>query len=149
MPYYPLSGYEINGRDLFGRYKINVKKITGLEAFLARKGELSQDWPDEDGEEPFVASSDIYFEGRDIIMFCTLMTSTYDPGFVGFMKSFRGFIEASGLKTLTVPYKTATHEVMYVKGSDITMRTPKTKSQYYIGEFWLQFRETTPTRGSG
>ncbi len=147
MPYYPLSGYKINGNDLYGTYKINVRKITGLEGFLARKGELSQSWPDSDGEDGFTSSDDIWFDGRDIIMFCVLQTSSYEAEFLSFLNQFKRLMEASGLKTLTVPYKTDTHSLMYVRGSSITMKTPKTKSHSYIGEFWVQFRETTPTRG--
>jgi len=147
MPYYPLSGYKLDGLDLYGTYKIKVRKITGLEGFLARKGDISQSWPDADGEDAFTDSGDIWFEGQDIIMFFSLQTSSYETAFLGFLRNFKILLEKAGLRTLTVPYKAETHSLMYVRGSQITMRTLKSNSAQYIGEFWVQFRETTPSRG--
>jgi hypothetical protein len=147
MTYYPLSGYKIDGYDTYGTWKIHVAKITGLHQFLTRKGEISQSWPDSDGEEAFTNSSDIYFDGNDVIMHCYLRTSSMDPAFLGFLSSFRTRLEMAGMRTLTVPYTTTTYSLMYVKGSDIEWLTPKRNSSQCIGRFWIQFRQTTPVRG--
>jgi len=146
MPYYPLSGYKIDGYDTYGTWKIHVKRITGLYQFLARKDDISQSWPDSDGDEAFTDSTDIYFKANDIIMFCYLKTSTIDPAFTGFLKLFKRRLELPGLRTLTVPWTATTFSLMYVKGSDIEMRTPMRNSNLYIGEFWVQFRQPTPIR---
>jgi len=142
---YPLSGYKIDNYDLYGIWKITVKKITGIDSFLNRKGDISQSWPDSDGEEAFTDVTDIYFEGRDVIMFCFIRGAT----FISVQQQialFRHRLEMSGKRTLTVPYTTQTYSLMYVKGSDIEFITPKRKSSEYVGEFWVQFRETTPAR---
>ena len=147
MPYYPLSGYKIDGYDTYGTWKVRIKKITGLYQFLARKGDISQSWPDSDGEEAFTDANDVWFDGKDVIMFCYLQTSTFDPAFMGFLTQFKHRLELPGLRTLTVPWTTTTYSLMYVKGSDIDMRTPLRKTSQYVGEFWIQFREPTPVRG--
>ena len=148
MTYYPLSGYKIDGYDTYGTWKIKVEKVTGLYQLLKRKGDVSQSWLDADGEEGFTNSTDIYFQGADVFMHCILMTSTFDSEFTGFMESFRARLEMAGMRTLTVPYDSRTFSLMYVGGSDIEMMTPLRKSNYYIGRFFVQFRQTTPVRGS-
>lgn len=145
MTYYPLSGYKIDGNDLWGTYRVTVKKITGLHGFLSRKGDISQSWLDSDGEEPFTDWNDIYFEGNDVIMFCYLRASSWTT-FQSMITSFKNKLESTGLKTLTVPYTSTTFSLMYVKGSDIEMLTPKQNVNQYVGEFWIQFRQTTPVR---
>jgi hypothetical protein len=147
MTYYPLSGYKIDNFDLYGTWQIGVEKITGLYQLLRRKGDLSFSYPDSDGEEAYHTASDIYFEGNDVIMFCYLKSTSFST-LKTLLSSFRARLEKSGMKTLTVPYDTDTFSLMYIKGSDIEMLTPKRKSSYYIGKFWIQFRQTTPVRGS-
>lgn len=156
MPYTPLSGYTIDGYDLYGTWKINVRKITGLYSFLARKGETFHSWLDSDGVEAYTLSTDIYFEARDnIFMFCWLWTSSFDlahpyGAFGGFLESFRSVLEAAGTRSLIVPYSDKIFTLMYVKGSDVEMQTPPNamgNTDAYIGDFWIQFKEPTPTRG--
>jgi hypothetical protein len=149
MPtYYPLNGYKIDGYDLYGTWKISVEKISGLYQFLTRKGDVSQSWSDSDGEEPFTDANDIYFEGRDIIMFCFIQASSY--GYFWYQLGlFKHRLELPGLKTLHVPYDPSpsyTRSLMYVKGSDVEMLSPRKKTNLFVGKFWVQFRETTPTR---
>lgn len=145
MTYYPLSGYKIDGNDLFGTYRVTVKKITGLHGFLTRKGDVSQAWADSDGEEPFTDANDIYFEGNDVIMFCYLRAASWTT-FQTMLSSLKYKLESTGLKTLTVPYTSTTFSLMYIKGSDIDMLTPKRNANQYVGEFWIQFRQPTPVR---
>lgn len=142
---YPLSGYQLTGQDLYGYYKIRVKKVTGIDSFLTRKEPVSQSWPDSDGDEAFSNSTDIYFEGTDIIMFCCLNADTYAE-FRTLLKNFKHQLELPGLRNLKVPYVSTQILVMYVKGSDVDMLSPKSHANKYVGEFWVQFRRPTPTR---
>ena len=141
------SGYTIDGHDILGTYGITVKKITGLHSLLARKGDISQSWPDSDGETGFTDSTDIYFEGRDIMMLCYIQQSTYTL-FKSNIDAFRAVLEAAGTRTLVIPYAAGTRTLMYVKGSDIDIITPKSRTSVIVGEFWVQFRELTPARGA-
>lgn len=146
MMYYPLSGYLFDSYDLYGIWRIKVKKITGLYQFLARKGEIYQTWPDSDGDESFLNQSDYYYEGRDIIIFCYLIADTFDS-FETLLKSFKHRVELKTPHTLVVPYSSTIFTLLYAKGSDVDMLTPKTKTNKCIGEFWVQFREPTPEKG--
>ncbi len=141
------SGYKIDGNDLLGIYGIVVKKITGLHSLLARKGDISQSWPDSDGEEGFTNVTDIWFEGRDVIMFCYIKQTTYAL-FKTKFEAFRAVLEAVGTRTLVVPYTASTWTLMYIKGSDVDILTPKMRTNYIVGEFFVQFRELTPARGT-
>ena len=147
MPYYPLSGYKIGPSDLYAGWKIKVKSITGLDAFLNRKGQVSQSWPDADGEEPFSDTSDIYFDGQDVIMFCYMVAATFTESRT-LLSDFRNVLETPGMLTLTVPYTTTTYSLLYVGGSTIDYKTPKQTSKACVCEFWIKFRQTTPVRGS-
>jgi len=145
MTYYPLSGYEIDSNDMYGTWKITVKRIAGLKQFLDRKGDVSQSWPDSDGEESFTNASDIYFKGRDIIMFLIMRADTM-TAFNTQLTAFKAVLEGSGLRTFGVPHEATTYSLMYLGGSDITWRTPKQNSNLLVGEFWIKFREPSPTR---
>jgi len=143
--YYPLSGYKIDGYDLYGYWKITVKRITGMDAFLTRKGDVSQSWPDSDGEEAFTNATDIWFEGTDIIMFCYITADTFAE-LRSLLALFKHRLELSGLRLLRTPYLSITTSVMYIKGGDVEMLTPKSTANKYVGEFWVQFRKPTPVR---
>ena len=144
MPNYPLSGYKINSLDLYGEYKIKVRKITGLLTFLNRKGETLQSWPDVDGEEAFIEASDIYFEGNDVFMFCSMLAASYSE-MKTLLEDFKAILEGPGLKAMTLPYEGDTYSIMYVGGSNVTVKTPKVQSEIYC-EFFIQFRQVTPRR---
>ena len=139
------SGYKIDGYDILGTWNINVKSVTGLHSFLNRKGEISQSWPDSDGEEPFTLSNDIYFEGRDIFLYCYIKDTAF--AYINAkLILFKHLMESPGMHILQVPYLNAYYNLMYVKGSDLTMLTSKRHTNYVVAEFWVQFRETTPYR---
>jgi hypothetical protein len=148
MPYLPNSGYTIDGYDLHGTWNITVTSITGLLAFYARKGETMQSWPDSDGETPFTSATDIYWDGRDVIMHCLIVgeTAPVYNNFANLLRQFKAQLEKPQMHTLAVPYITTTYSLMYVKGSDVTFRTPRMKTSKVIAEFWVQFRETSPVR---
>lgn len=141
------SGYLISGSDMLATYNIRVKKIDGLYPLLNRKGDLGQSWPDSDGEEPYTDTSDIYFEGHDVIMFAYIKRTTLSALLTNW-SSFKAVLESSGMKVIKTPYAATLHSLMYIGGSDLDIITPRTKSNYYVGEFWVKFRKTTPTRGS-
>ena len=145
MAFTPASGYELDGYDIYGTWGIKVRKITGLHQALKRKGEIMQTWPDADGDEAFTESSDIYFEGRDIILHGIIIATT-NLNFRLQWTGFQGQLQSSGLHTLEVPYESTVYSLMYVTGSDIDWKTGKSKSNKYIGEFWIRFREPSPSR---
>jgi len=145
MAYYPLSGYELDGLDIYGTYKITIRKITGLFAFLNRKGETMQSWPDTDGDEAFTDSTDIYFEGRDIIMYGVIRADNRNELFQN-LDAFKLALQANGERTLEVPYIDIVYNLMYVGGSKLDIKTPWMKTSEWIGEFWVKFREPTPKK---
>lgn len=137
------SGYTIDANDLLDTYGIVVKKIKGLLGLRSRKGEILYSWLDENGEEAFTDSNDIYFEGRNIFMFCIIKNATFSTLETNFA-AFKAVLEASGMRTLVTPYSGSSFTLMYVKGNDLDIITPPIRSNYYVGEFWVQFRQTTP-----
>ena len=147
MAFAPVSGFTLDGDDFFGVWHIRVERITGLMKFLKRKGETSQSWPDSDGEDGFTDTNDIYFEGRNIMVFCALEGASFAL-FESQLAAFKAVLEGTGERTLVVPYSTNTYSLMYVDGGDIDMVTPKARSSKYVGRFWVRFRETDPSRGA-
>lgn len=94
--------YTINGSDL-SAYNIEVLKSTGALDIPERLGETEHNWNDSNGVEPYVASTDIVWDGREIILY-----SYYNgDDFITDIASFETAMKGTDL-TLITPYDTHT-----------------------------------------
>ncbi len=95
-------GYKINGNDLFTTYGIKIERVTGYLDMPKRKKPTAQNWDDEDGEEEFTDAGDIFFEPRNITLFCHIRTTTkFD--FLTKLRAFKTVLKTAGLHTLGLP----------------------------------------------
>ncbi len=94
--------YKIDGNNLFSSYGIRIEKVRGYLDLPRRKKPTAQSWIDEDGEEEFTDITDIFFEPRDIILFCHIQSTT-NLDFLTKLKAFKTILKAPGLHTLGLP----------------------------------------------
>lgn len=102
--------YTLNSYDLLTKYGIQAGhapssnvSLQGAFDMPARIGVTSHDWGDEDGIEPFSASGDIFFGGRDINLHGSIPGS--NSVLNANLKTFYDDIQAvTGLNTLSTPY---------------------------------------------
>ena len=139
-------GYKIDGNDLASTYGVYVQKTRGALDFLKRKGVTAHSWPDEDGEEAFTDSGDIFFEPRDIILSCFIKADTKANFFTN-LNSFKAKLAGSGLHSLTLPclpISSPTISVYYKDGGALDMLTGWNGSAC-VGKFMLKLREPNPS----
>jgi hypothetical protein len=145
------SGYLFDGNDMKDTYGITVIKCSGILDFLKRKGETSHNWLDEDGEEAYTDSSDIYYEPRDIILDC-IMIGTTRNNFASKHNAFRYILQSPGMHTFKTPYWSITHNVYFKDGGRVDMITPWEShvaagaTKKYIARFSITLREPEPMR---
>jgi len=137
------SGYLLDTLDMASTYNIYVQKTTGALDFLKRKGKTAYSWLDEDGEESFTDAGDIYFEPRDIILYC-YMKATSKANFLSQLNAFKAVLKSSGLHTLKLPFLSSNLNVYFVAGGALDMLT-KWDSSMLVGKFILKLREPNPT----
>ena len=137
------SGYELDTKDLAAEYGIYVQKTKGALDFLKRKGETAYSWPDEDGEEYFTDATDIFFEPRDIILFC-FIKATSKANFLSKLNAFKAVLKGAGTHTLKLPFLTSNLNVYFVAGGALNMLT-NWNGSIMVGKFILKLREPNPT----
>lgn len=138
-----MSAFRLDGDNLENTYNVKVERIKGNLDFLKRKGELSYDWSDEDGEEAFTDSNDIHFQARDIYLFCRIETDT-EADFATKLNSLKAVLESAGLHTLFVPYPSEkVHTFFYTAGGAVDLLT-RWKGNKAVGRFVLKLRESDP-----
>jgi len=140
------SGYLLDTKDLVTEYGIYVQKTKGALDFLKRKGKTAHSWLDSNGEEHFTKADDIYFEPRDIILYC-YMKANLKADFLSQLNDFKIVLESSGLHTLKLPFLDDTLNVYFVAGGVLDMLTGWNGSQL-VGKFILKLREPLPTVAS-
>ena len=145
------SGYLLDSVDLKDTYGITVIKVSGIHDFLKRKGETGHNWLDEDGEEEYIASSDIYFEPRDITLECILVGTSRND-FVVKIRQFKYALESPGLHTFKTPYFSSSYSVYFKDGGKVDILTAWNshitagKSRKHIAKFTITLREPNPIR---
>ena len=132
--------------DLAATYRVYVQKVKGALDFLKRKGETSQNWLDSHGEEAYTDADDIYFDTRDIILFCYIKADT-KADFLIKLNLFKAVLEGPGLRTLKLPFLTDTLDVYFKDGGALDMLTGWNGSKM-VGKFILKLREPVPTVAS-
>jgi len=137
------SGYLLDGNDMASTYNIYVQKTKGALDFLKRKGKTAYSWPDEDGEEYFTDADDIYFEPRDIILYCYIK-ATSKANFLNQLNAFKAVLKSPGLHTLKLPFLSSNLNVYFKDGGALNMLTTWNGSMM-VGKFILKLREPCPT----
>lgn len=140
------SGYKIDNNDLASTYGVYVQKTKGALDFLKRKGKTAHSWLDENGEESFTDSDDIFFRPRDILLFCYIKADTKNE-FLNNLSSLKAVLEGSGLHTLTLPLLSTSIRVYSKDGGALDMLTAW-NSSLLVGKFILKLREPVPTIAS-
>lgn len=137
-------GYELDGFDLIDTYGIHVMEVNGIHDFLKRKGETAHNWLDDDGEEEYTDSSDIYFEPRDITLICYIKNASRSTLLTN-LAAFKHKLEKPGLHTFEVPYDATVFNIYHRDGGKFKMETKWTANEY-IGKFTIRLREPEPAR---
>jgi len=137
------SGYLLDSVDIAATYGVYIQKTKGSMDFLKRKGKTSYSWPDEDGEEYFTDAGDIFFEPRDIILFC-FIKATSKANFFSQLNAFKAVLKGAGLHTLKLPFLSSNLNVYFVAGGSLDMLTNWNGSMM-VGKFILKLREPCPT----
>jgi len=140
------SGYLLDGLDMASTYNIFVQQTKGALDFLKRKDETAYSWLDSNGEEHFTTADDIYFESRDIILYCYIK-ATSKANFLSQLNAFKVVLEGSGLHTLKLPFLSSNLNVYFKAGGALDMLT-KWDSSILVGKFILKLREPSPTVAS-
>jgi hypothetical protein len=85
--------YLLNGIDLYNTYNIRAGHSPGSNIALSgcfdlpeRVGECFHDWGDEDSVEPFVLADEMFFAGRDITLYGSILGTA--SGLNGCLKAF-------------------------------------------------------------
>lgn len=112
--------YAIDGNDFKLDLGFDIEKVEGLESIPGRKGVTFQDWPDENGIEPFVDSDDIILNEKIITINMYLRETTTNLAQAK-LKALEDILFASGLRTFVVSYVTGSFPC-YCKDSLIVER---------------------------
>jgi len=137
------SGYLLDTNDMASTYGIYVQKTKGALDFLKRKGKTAHSWLDSNGEEHFTGVDDIYFEPRDIILYCYIKASS-KANFLSQLNSFKAVLKGSGLHTLKLPFLEDTLDVYFKDGGTLEMLT-NWNGSILVGKFILKLREPNPS----
>ena len=140
------SGYLLDTLDMATTYGVYIQKTKGALDFLKRKGKTAHSWLDSNGEEHFTDADDIYFEPRDIILYC-YMKANSKANFLSQLNAFKIVLEGSGLHTLKLPFLSSNLNIYYKAGGALNMLT-KWDSSTLVGKFILKLREPSPTVAS-
>ena len=140
------SGYLLDTLDMAATYGIYVQKTKGALDFLKRKGKTAHSWLDSNGEEHFTGADDIYFEPRDIILYCYIK-ATSKANFLSQLNAFKIILEGSGLHTLKLPFLSSNLNIYFKAGGSLNMLTGWNSSTL-VGKFILKLREPSPTIAS-
>ena len=135
-----------SSHDLAAAYGVYVQKIKGALDFLKRKGKTAHNWLDSTGEEYFTDADDIYFEPRDIILYCYMKASS-KANFLSQLNAFKLVLEGSGLHTLKLPFLDSNLNVYFIAGGALDMLT-SWNSSTLVGKFVLKLREPEPSVAS-
>jgi len=140
------SGYKIDDDDLVTTYGVYVQKTKGALDFLKRKGETAHNWLDSHGEEAYTDADDIYFEPRDIILYCYMKADT-KADFLSKLNAFKIVLEGEGTHTLKLPFLSSNLNVYFKAGGALNMLT-SWNGPKLVGKFILKLREPVPTVAS-
>ena len=94
-----MAEYRLDGLNMKTAYGISVLRSTGNLDQTKRKGKTGHNWLDEDGEEEYTDSNDIYFDPRDIVLNCQIRSAT-KATFLTNLDSFKAVLLLTSLNKL-------------------------------------------------
>ena len=141
------AGYLLDGLDLYDTYGVTVVREKGYYGFLERKDPKSQSWEDEDGEDAFVTSDDIYFEPRTHKLYC-VMEATNNPQMTTRWRALKVVLYDAGLKTVRFMPKLGAGGDLSVYYNKATMPEKLTdlSANLIVMRFTIEFIEPSPSR---
>ena len=134
--------YTIDGIDLKEKYGIRVSKVSGIHDLPKRKGDISRNWLDSNGETAFVDASDIFTQWRDIILHCYVVASS-EENLKTQLSDFRQKLIAQGLRTLRTPHLSSEIQV-YHRSGFVFNRITKFGEGNIVGKLSVKLREPHP-----
>jgi len=140
-----MSTYRLDGLNLSSTYGVKIDRSAGNIDMLRRKGQTSQDWLDEDGEDEYVLAGDIWFKPRDITLNCRLIGDT-PTLMLAQLNALKAVLESSGLHTLYIGNTGTTHSVYFKDGARVRNVTKLGVSGKMMASFTLTLREPDPAR---
>ena len=139
-----MAEYRLDGSNMKTKYGITVLRSVGSLDQTKRKGKTGHNWLDEDGEEEYTDTNDIYYEPRDISLDILIQASTR-LAFLTNLDSFKSTLQSPGLHTLYIGATCVTHSVYMKDGFKLKPAT-KWSSQLTVATFRLKLREPDPAR---
>ena len=118
--------------------------VQGCFDLPARTGNCYYSWGDSDSVEPYVASSDLFFAGRDIV-FSGALFGTRQQCASNLQTFYNAISAASGLSVFETPYNSASG---YVKSIIPEMQNGAAKIQMTFREPVVNLAGTLPAVGS-
>ena len=134
--------YRLDGKDIEATYGVIVREVKGLFDFPKRKGKTAHSWLDSNGEEHYTTGNDIYFEARDIHVFCTIHAASREE-FISSLEEFQAALIGPGLHTFEVPYTDRVYHVYFRDGCAFDMLTTWNANEL-IGKCIITLREPNP-----
>ncbi len=136
------SKWRLDEYDLYYNFGVNVISIRGIHGFAKRKVfPIPLDkW--NDGEEYAPNTTDIHFEGRDVILSCILRASSVAQFLMNF-RLFKDHLYNTGLRSLKIPYEGTLYDIYLQKEGKVEMLT-KWSADTLVARFDLKFRQPEP-----
>ncbi len=135
--------YAIDGIDFNTEYGIRIERTSGLLDLPKRKGDTAQDWPDSDGEDPFVDPTDIYSDARDIMLHCYVRADS-EVDLLDKLNKLRQKLNQEGLHSLGTPHYPEPLQVYCKHGFSFVRLTKLNRNGKVIGKILLKLREPVP-----
>lgn len=141
---YLLNGTNLNTYGIVPGHGDGNISLSGCFNLPSRSGKCFHSWSDSDSIEPYVASGDIFFEGRDITFSGSIQGT--NSVITAYLKSLYDAIGAfSGLVTFATPYGSFS---VYVKSVTPEMLNGGAKIQIVFREPVVTLTGTLPAVGS-
>ena len=137
--------YRLDGLNISSTYGVKVQQSSGNLDMLARKGKTAQDWLDEDGEDEYVLTSDIWFKPRDIRLNCRIIGNT-TALMITQLDALKAVLESPGLHTLYIANTGVTHSVYFKAGAKVRNLVKWGVTGKMMASFVLNLREPDPSR---
>ena len=140
-----MGTYRLDGLNLSSTYGVKVQQSAGNLDMLERKGTTAQDWLDEDGEDEYVLTNDIWFKPRDIRLNCRIIGNTTTL-MLSQLNALKAVLESPGLHTLYIGNTGVTHSIYFKAGAKVRNLVKWGVTGKFMASFMLNLREPDPSR---
>ena len=122
---------------------MSVERFDGIDDLPKRKGETSQEFPDEYGEVPFVDANDIYYDTQ-VLTFKGYINTDNQAEYISIVQAFKAVLSSPGLHTFITDHRPGVDMDGYVrdgiKFGKLTKLLPNSPAQATV---LFQFRIPT------